>query len=73
MGWGPRQSGGGEWVKETQAEKADDYVPPIPDNPPPEASTADVHRRKTLSIRLVVVVALVATAVLAILLLAGIL
>jgi hypothetical protein len=72
-GWGGRQVAGGEWVGQPQPEDLDEYVPPIPDNPPPTPSIPAQHRRQTHVIRLAVIVGIVGIAIFAILLVAGIL
>jgi hypothetical protein len=72
-GWGQRQVAGGEYAGQPQPPLADDYVPPLPDNPPPEPPSHVAHRRQNRSIRLALVIAFLGMTVLAILLITGIL
>jgi hypothetical protein len=72
-GMGQRPIAGGAWVGQPQPEEPNEYVPPIPDDPTPEASAPAISWRRNRSTRIVVIVAFIAIAVFAILLLAPIL
>jgi hypothetical protein len=71
--WPPRQVEGGEWVGQHQPPLDDDYVPPLPDNPPPRVPSHVAHRRQDRSIRLALAIAFLGMAVLTILLFTGVL